>query len=327
MQSNITKLSLDSSCDLSSPSNRELIKRQLESLDQRMLSEDELRQYFDVFKMLMQAFIQKVTTLESCIEQIQREQKLAEQRTENVYLQSQLEIQSLRSELKQQRLSKKRFTQILSVAETLKGNPYAPYAIKGLIEPTLSAEACAELPKDFSQRLDFAKQLGFRWNQNNRPPHKKVKQLQLLEKWEDEFCSVENLPLQVLLSTQKIRSMGPGAIAGALIALERHLGYEIPDKATLSSHNAYLKAVKLCKEIPPPTLDYAKVAGLFSQKDQALILQKLSNTNPLYKPEDCLRFIKRVSTTELMPTICKSTADLYSLQAGAYDQTILRVFN
>jgi hypothetical protein len=291
------------STDLASPVNREIIKKQLEALDQRLMSEDELRESLGVLKVFIMAFMQKVNTLEQCLDSLRVEQETQATRMETIYLQSKLEISSLRAEIKKQRLSKRRFDQVIKVAETLKDNPYAPYAIRGLLKETSNVPANSTHPTDFSKRLQFAQANGFRWNQNNRIPQKVQQQVLLVEKWEKEFCSVEHFTLDQLLNTTLVKGCGAGAIGGALLALESKLGYEMAERKKLSTYNCYLKAVKLCQT----KLSSDKVApvhsaflSLFNSADHPYLLDKLSGLN-LSSSEDYLRFARRVCTKTLLP--------------------------
>lgn len=309
--------------DISSPTQREVIRKQIEALDQNQLSEDDLRHGFGVLKVFMCALIQKVNSLEHCVQEIQRTQERTTLQMEALYLSSKMEIKSLKAEIKREKLTTKRFAEINKVAQTLKGNPYAPYAIRGLMEgKTLSDED--SVPSDFDQRVEFARINGFRWNQNDRAPAKKAKQLLLLEKWEKEFCLTETFTEDELLNSEFIRRKGGGSIAGALIALEARLGYSLQERKSLSIYNCYVKAVKLYKELNSTenTLSILedKFLSLYDEKDHEQIRGLLKK--PILDVSEAIKFIKRSSTTSLSPKFVTSTQDLYSLQAGLFDGVI-----
>ena len=103
--------------DITTPESRERLSHSLLELDQRMLTDLELRRYFDGLKIAMGAFIQKVSVLETSILDLRRDQVAVESRMEAMYLKAQLEIRELRSEIAEMRLSKGRINQIVKVAK------------------------------------------------------------------------------------------------------------------------------------------------------------------------------------------------------------------
>jgi hypothetical protein len=174
--------------DITAAENRDRLSQTLAEMDQSSLTELELRRYFSGLKIAMGAFIQKVGVLELNILDLRRDQVAVESRMEAMYLKAQLEIQQLRSEISEIRLSKGRINQIVKVAKALQGNAYAPYAVKSLVEGVVGKPDSkvakldtTKLPSDFTTRLEFAEQNGFKWNQNNRIPSKAAKQIEILE--------------------------------------------------------------------------------------------------------------------------------------------------
>jgi len=325
--------------------SREKLSRTLLELDPRSLTELELRRYFDGLKLAMGAFIQKVNALESNITTLRREQVAVESRMEAMYLKAQLEIQELRSEISDIRLSKGRINQIVKVAKALQGNAYAPYAVKSLVEGVMKTSQqnskvvkldTTKLPSDFTTRLEFAQQNGFKWNQNNRIPSKSFKQLEVLEEWENQFCEVESMTLEQILDKSYMTRKGPGAVAGALMFLERELGALLPERKTHSVFNCYQKAVKTFQErtaatkaLPSCNFD---LKSLISAAFCHLSIEEIEDvknrlkTRVLDTAEQVVSAIKKLVSRSTLPAFLtwreedgSDTEKLYAIQSGIYD--------
>ena len=331
--------------NITTPEARERLSQTLLKLDQRGLTELDLRRYFEGLKLAMGAFIQKVTTLEADILDLRRDQIAAESRMEAMYLKAQLEIQELRAEISEIRLSKGRINQIVKVAKALRGNAYAPYAVKSLVEGVMSGPQqdskvakldTTKLPSDFTNRLEFAQQNGFKWNQNNRVPSKATKQLQILEEWENQFCEVENMTMEQVLDKSYITKVGGGAVAGALMLLERELGALLPERKTLSVFNCYQRAVKLYNErrastplLPAANFDIKSlVSAAFCHlpMEDIQAIENRFKTKILSTTEQAVSAIKKTASKSILPAFVRwheedesDTERLYSLQSGAYD--------
>lgn len=333
--------------DITSAESRERLGQTLLELDQRSFTELELRRYFEGLKLAMGAFIQKVTVLETNIIDLRREQVAAESRMEAMYLKAQLEIQELRSEISEIRLSKGRINQIVKVAKALQGNAYAPYAVKSLVEGVMATPQnskvakldTTKLPSDFTNRLEFAQQNGFKWNQNNRIPSKSIKQLEVLEEWENQFCEVESMEMGQVLDKAYITAVGPGAVAGALMLLERELGALLPERKTLSIFNCYQRAVKLYNEKQAEmSLQPASVFDVKSLVSAAFChlpiediedIEKRFKTRVLSTVEQAVSAIKKTVSRSILPAFVtwreedgSDTEKLYSLQSGVYDSQL-----
>lgn len=337
--------------EITSPEAREQLVASLRDLDSKVLSDIEIRRYFDTLKLAMGAFVQKVSILEANIYDLRREQRAAESRMESMYLKAQLEIQTLKQEITEIRLSKGRINQIVKVAEALQGNAYAPYAIKSLVDGVVGQPASnnknsrdAKLPTDYPNRLEFAQQNGFKWNQNNREPAKDYKKLQLLEEWEDQFCKIQNLTIEQILDKKLISTIGAGAIAGALMYLERELGQALEARKSLSVFNCYQKAIKLYQQkqselaLPAAGLFNFKtlVSGSFkhlSEEDAEMFVKRLES-RALDTTEQGVSSFKKLLSKQILPTILKydeehktDSARLYAIQAGHYDNQLTELFN
>lgn len=334
--------------ELALADNREELVTTLTKLDSEKLSAVELKRYFDALKLAMGIFIQKVNTLEVDIFDLRREQRASEARMESMYLKAQLEVQSLKNSINEMRLSRNRINQIVKVAETLRGNAYAPYAIKSLVDGMSGGKSLdpnsflsLPLPSDFSERLEFATAHGFKWNQNNRPPAKNSKKLLLLEQWEDQFCQVEKLTLDQITNKKLISGMGPGAVAGALICLERELGSTLTsDRATLSVFNCYQKAIKFYQQKnlltnQPPLLDYRKLVGECfgntSSVEKEKLISRLEKNQPT-TPPSIIDMVKKSVSKEMLPAAVayveehiSESSRLYAIQSGYYDPQLASI--
>lgn len=335
--------------DITAPESREKLSHTLLELDSRSFTDLELRRYFDGLKLAMGAFIQKVTILESNIIDLRRDQVAAEGRMEAMYLRAQLEIQGLRSEINEIRLSKGRINQIVKVAKALQGNAYAPYAVKSLVDGVCGSSSeqkskvagldSTKLPSDFTTRLEFAELNGFKWNQNNRLPSKSAKQLQVLEEWENQFCEVETLTIEQVLNKKYIARLGGGAIAGALMLLERELGALLPERKTFSVFNCYQRAVKLYTEkqtkiLSQPVSNFdikSLVLATFCYLpvEEIEAIEKRLRNRVLATAEQVVSGLKKMTSKTTLPAFVlwadedfSNTERLYSLQAGAYDSQL-----
>lgn len=338
---------------ITTPESRSKLTQTLLELDQTSLSEWDLRRYFEGMKLVVGAFIQRVGLLESSIVTLRNDQVAMESRMEAMYLKAQLEIQELRSEISEIRLSKGRINQIVKVAKALQGNAYAPYAVKSLVDgvvgrggssntTTDSTTSLSHLPKDFNSRLEFAQQNGFKWNKNNRVPTKSTKQLKLLEEWENQFLEVEKLTTEEVLDKSRIAKLGAGAVAGALMVLERELGTLLPERKTHSVFNCYQKAIKMYQDRAQGQNLPAQMPCVFDVKNLLLgafftaplsSIESVENrlkTRPLETSEQVCEGIKKVVSKSLLPGFLawregddSDTQRVYAIQAGEYDEEII----
>jgi hypothetical protein len=335
---------------ITSPDARERLSRTLLGLDSRSLSELDLRSYFEGLKVAMGAFIQRVNILELDVFNLRQEQVAAESRMEAMYLKAQLEIQQLRSEISDIRLSKGRINQIVKVAKALQGNAYAPYAVKSLVDGVVGRSTSennkvagldiTKLPSDFTTRLEFAQENGFKWNQNNRLPSKSSKQIEVLEEWENQFCAVESMSIGQVLDKSYVVKAGPGAIAGALMLLERELGALLPERKTYSIFNCYQKAIKLYQEKQQPvpfvlqqSFDIKSIVlatFYYLPQEEIDSVENRLKTRVLDTPEQVVSAIKKLVSKSSLPAFIawqdkddSDTERLYSLQSGGYDNQLI----
>lgn len=334
--------------EITSPESREQLVSTLRDLDGRTLSELELRKYFDTLKLAMGAFIHKVNALEGDIYTLRNEQRAAESRMESMYLRAQLEIQSLKQEIVEIKLSKGRINQIVKVAEALQGNAYAPYAIKSLVDGVVGksvastskkvSELSTKLPTDYSSRLEFARLNGFKWNQNNREPTKDYKKLSLLEEWENQFCGVQRLTMDQILDKKLVSRLGSGAVAGALMRIEKELDRTIEARESLSVFNCYQKAIKLYQQrhadesVPAEVFDFGKFLSILfhdlSVEELEPLIQRFEGKG-LNTPEKVLAHLKKIVSKKMLPTAFKygeehstESSRLYAIQSGQYDDLL-----
>jgi hypothetical protein len=196
-----------------------------------------------------------------------------------------------------------------------------------------------KLPSDFTNRLEFAQQNGFKWNQNNRVPSKASKQLEVLEEWENQFCEVEGMAMEQVLDKAYIARVGAGAVAGALMLLERELGALLPERKTLSVFNCYQRAVKLYGE--KLSASESPQQGIFDVKNLTLAafyhlpveditdIENRFKTKVLSTVEQAISAIKKTVSKSILPAFVRwsdedgsDTERLYSLQAGCYDEQL-----
>lgn len=335
-----SSFSLDS---VSEKADRDRLISTVSELSSSALSEEDLRRYFKGIQLALGAFAKKIEGLESEVLELKRDQLATEARMESMYLKAQLEIQQLRSEILEVRLSKGRINQIVRVAKVLQGNAYAPYAVKSMVDGVIGQSSSSapsttyqttKLPSDFESRLRFAQDNGFKWNQNNRKPNKPAKQLSILETWEDQFCSVESMTIDQILDRRYVRSVGQGAVAGALMYLERELGPLLPERKTLSVFNCYQRAARIYNEKlsaqTPCIFDlkslvsdgFANLSG-----DDITKLVKRLESKDLGSVEHMILSIKKVVSKSILPSFIayeedSDTQQLYAIQSGKYDQLI-----
>jgi hypothetical protein len=333
--------------EVSDKTNRDRLLSTVSELDSNKISEQDLRKYFNGIQLALGAFAKKIVTLEYDILELKKDQLASEARTEAMYLKAQLEIQQLRSEISEIKLSKSRISQIVQVAKVLQGNAYAPYAVKSLVDGVMGQNSSSttstnnfttKLPIDFMSRLKFAQQNGFKWNQNNRRPNKPAKQLQILEEWEDQFCLVETMGIEQILNKRHITSVGSGAIAGALMYLERELGALLPERNTLSVFNCYQRAVKIYNEQSNIT---AQTPCVFDVKmlvrdgfkhltdTDTLELENRLKSRDLGSIQQMVSGVKKIVSKTILPSFVtyddstiSDTQKLYDLQGGKYDYQI-----
>ena len=346
--------------DITSPTARDRLVSTLSRLDSRLLSEKELREYFDSLRLAMGMFIQKVNGLESDIFDLRREQVASESRMESMYLKAQLEIQGLKQEITEIKLSKGRINQIVKVAQALQGNAYAPYAIKSLVDKVVGSNAplipdpaiiqSNKLPTDYAPRLEFAQLNGFKWNQNNREPAKTYKKLKLLEEWEDQFMRTQSLSLEQILDKKYVSGLGAGAIAGALMYLEKQLDRTLEERSSLSVFNCYQKAIRLYKEkrltepgpvpVPNPAQEgnnyYALVSACFSYlpDEQVGKVAKRLESRKLGTAVQVVSCLKKLISKEMLPDVIEyakehasESSKLYAVQSGYYDPALLQAIS
>lgn len=337
--------------DITSRDSRENLYKTINTLNLKNLTSEDIERYFHGMKMAMMVFIQKVGHLEADVFNLRKDQAALEAKMEAMYLRAQLEISSLRNELNQARLSKERMGQIVKVAKTLQGNAYAPYAIKSLVDGVTkprnkqtNTAVDNNLPNDFTTRLYFAQSHGFKWNQNNREPAKSAKKLKLLEQWEDQFCQVEQMTMEQILDKKYIVKMGPGAIAGALIVLEREVGVLQEARETLSVFNCYQKAIKLYNEkrdassnskvVTTPQFNYKTLVkelfALLPHNDQETIVSRLETKNYITS-EQVVSALKKFMNKKILPILVyeeghkNESSRLYALQDGTYDSQLISI--
>lgn len=317
--------------EITSAKSREKLAQTLSTLDATLLTEQEIRNCFAGIRLAMAAFITKVNILESSLVQLKKDQEASEARMEAMALQARDEIRGLRVELDELRLTQKQSSQVLRVARALHGNLFCSVKPK-----QNSIVSSAKLPSDFTTRLEFAQQNGFKWNQNNRPPTKATKQLQLLEEWEGQFCLAEKLTTKEVLDKSYVAGLGPGAVAGALMVLERELNYKLPERKTISMFNCYQRAIKLYNQrhsskalAAPKEFDIKRfVSASFNYLTDKEMedVEKRFKTRVLGTVEQAISAIKKVVSKSLLPSFIEwreedgsDTEKLYSLQSGEYD--------
>jgi hypothetical protein len=130
--------------------------------------------------------------------------------------------------------------------------------------------------------------------------------------------------------------MGPGAIAGALMLLERELGALLPERKTLSIFNCYQRAVKkyldhqaAIEALPACNFDIKSlILAAFCHLPMEDIedIEKWFKTRVLATVEQVVLAIKKVVSKATLPAFItwreedgSDTEKLYALQSGVYD--------
>jgi hypothetical protein len=322
--------------EITNPQSREKLAHTLSTLDATLLTEEEIRNCFAGIRVAMAAFITKVNILEDGLVQIKKDQLASEARLEAMCLQARDEIKELRIEISELRLNKKQSQQALRLARKLHGDLFSADNNSSSLALQVS-----KLPSDFTTRLEFAQQNGFKWNQNNRIPTKPTKQIELLEEWEKQFCSVESMTISEVLDKSYIVEVGAGAVAGALMMLERELGALLPERKTHSVFNCYQKAIKLFqkKKSPLPLLSPQSSFDIKSlvleafghlPKSEMDNVENRLKTRVLGTTEQVVSAIKKLVSKSTLPVFVQwqegdisDTERLYSFQAGAYDDQLI----
>jgi hypothetical protein len=316
--------------DITAPKSRENLIKTLSTLDASLLTEAEIRDCFAGLRIAMAAFITKINVLEESFVQLKIDQVASETRLEKMCLQARDEIRSLRIEIQRKRRTDSQLPSILDVAQTLHGDLF--FEVKVATAQTLGLDL-EKLPQDFPLRLAFATQNGFKWNQNNRMPLKSYKQLEALEEWEEQFYSVQFIPLSQIADKSYVSGIGSGAVAGALMVLERELCMLLPERETHSIFNCYQKALKLFQE--NPTKSGFNIKSLVSMafchlpQEEVEGVENRLKMRPLTTAEQVISAIKKLVSKSTLPAFVQwqegdisDTERLYSFQAGVYDDQL-----
>ena len=146
-----------------------------------------------------------------------------------------------------------------------------------------------------------------------------------------------SLSLDQILDKKHVSKLGAGAIAGALIYLERELGGALPERDSLSVFNCYQKAIKLYQQKdsdqlttqPKFSIDHkALVSGCFAHLPLSDIemLSKRLETRDLGTVEQAISCLKKLISKKILPTALEydeehvtETSKLYAIQSGYYD--------
>ena len=135
--------------------------------------------------------------------------------------------------------------------------------------------------------------------------------------------------------------IGKGAVAGALMAIEGILGYQLEDRKTLSVYNCYQKAIKLLEEkeqnadIAPlaPAIDFSPLVsyifGNISDEAKNKITNGLGKLPKPYAPKQILSQLKIYFSADLLPKFIEITEEtnplklLPKLQGDYYDEQLI----
>ena len=302
---------------LTSQETRENLYLSINQLDVNKLSESEIRQNFAGIKVALGVFIRQFVKLECEIKDIKLAQVAYESKMERLFLKGRMEIQELKQELGQMRTTDRQFDKVVEVAKLLKNNNYAPMAIKSMMKGITDGDILKEIavPEDLEERVCWAQSQGFRWNKNNRPPTKVSKQIELLEQWEMEFHKGRALPQNDLKNKDFVHKLGRGGPAGALMAIEEILGYQLPERQKYSIYNCYQKAVKILTDkmiaeegvvtIVVSSTDFdCLIYSIFGDIDELTKSKIVNGLNRLPRPlvtSQVLSQIKIYFSTELFP--------------------------
>ena len=332
---------------LTSQETRENLYLSINQLDVNKLTDLEIRQSFNGIRVALGVFIRKFVELEGEITDIKLQQVAYEAKMERLFLKGQMEIKELKQELDQMRSADRHLEKVVEVAKLLKDNNYAPMAIKSMMKGIASGEIFKDtnIPEDMARRVKWAQSQGFRWNRNNRPPTKIKKQIELLEEWEMEFYKAKSLTSEQLKNRDFVLSIGKGAPAGALMAIEGILGYQLEDRKTLSTYNCYQKAIKLLAEkeeqgavaltLQPSVANFSSLVnnifGDISDEIKIKIINGLSKLPKPYTPKQILSQLKIYFSADLLPQFIEITPEtnrlklLPKLQGDFYDNQLTEV--
>ena len=330
---------------LTSQETRENLYLSINQLDVNKLSEQEIRQNFAGIKVALGVFIRQFVKLEGEIKDIKLAQVAYESKMERLFLKGRMEIQELKQELEVMRTTDRQLDKVVEVAKLLKNNNYAPMAIKSMMKGITDGDILKEIavPEDLEERVAWAQSQGFRWNKNNRPPTKVSKQIELLEKWEMEFHKGRALPQNDLKNKDFVHKLGKGGPAGALMAIEEILGYQLPERKKYSVYNCYQKAVKMLTDkiaseegvvtivVSSTDFDYL-IQNIFGDIDELTKSKIVNGLNRLPRPlvnSQVLSQIKIYFSTDLFPIfinndqITNPLTLLPKLQGNTYDDKLL----
>lgn len=329
--------------EITNPKSREKLAHTLSTLDASFLTEEQIRSCFAGIRVAMAAFITKVNILENSLVQLKKDQVASEARLEAMCLQARDEVRELRLELNELRTGEKQqHARVSEIAEMLHGNLYFQIDTLQLqLQQQNYKLNTTKLPSDFLNRLKFAQIHGFKWNQNNRPPSKAVKQLQALEEWEEQLLRVRTTTPSQALNKSRIVNMGPGAIAGALMLLERELGYILEERKTHSVFNCYQKAIRIYKDEKENSSTQTpcsfNVKSLLLEAFPTLPIEGIGDlenrlkTRPLHTHEQVIVALKKVISKSLLPSFItwreeerSDTQRLYAIQSGSYDEKFIQ---
>ena len=335
---------------LTSQETRENLYLSINQLDETKLSEIEIRQNFTGIKVALGVFIQKFVELESEVTNIKLQQVAYEAKMESLFIRGQTEIKELKQELTQMRATERQLEKVVTVAKLLKGNDYAPLAVKSMMKGITNGDffTDASAPEDFLERVTWAQEHGFRWNKNNRAPSKTKKQIEILEAWEIEFNKARGLSQDELTNRNLVMSMGKGAVAGAVMGIEAILGFQIENKNSLTAYNAYQKAVKLLTgkptnqpnitEVVTTTTNFSElVFDIFGQIDEESYKKVISGLNHVSRPvtaNSILNQLKIYFSIDLFPRFINTGKELTNpltivpkLHSGYYDSQLIEIIN
>jgi hypothetical protein len=328
---------------LTSQETRENLYLSINQLDVNKLTDLEIRQSFNGIKVALGVFIRKFVELEGEITNVKLQQVAYEAKMERLFLKGQMEIKELKQELTQMRTADRHLEKVVEVAKLLKDNNYAPMAIKSMMNGIASGEIFKDIsiPEDMARRVKWAQSQGFRWNKNNRPPTKISKQIKLLETWEMEFYKAKALTPEQLKNKDFVTSIGKGAVAGALMAIEGILGYQLEERKTLSAYNCYQRAIRLLEEIDQEdttaittsaTTDFSPlvsyVFGDIPEEIKFKIVNGLSKLPKPYSTKQILSQLKIYFSADLLPRFIEITEEtnplklLPKLQGDYYDNQL-----
>jgi hypothetical protein len=326
--------------EITNPKSREKLAHTLSTLDATLLTEEEIRNCFAGIRVAMAAFITKVNILEDSLVQLKKDQVASEARLEAMCLQARDEIRELRIELTELKTGEKQGFQVFEIAERLHGNLYQRMDRFQLHNKNNYNYNTSKLPPDFLPRLEFAQKHGFKWNQNNRLPTKTIKQLQTLEEWEKQLFAVRVITPSQAANKSQVVKIGPGAVAGALMVLERELGHILPERQTHSVFNCYQKAIRLYRDGKEKFLAQTPcsfdVKTLLSEAFSTLSIDDIGSlenrlkTRPLHTTEQVVAALKKIVSKSLLPSFItwreeeKSDIErLYAIQSGSYDKELV----